>query len=107
VSIIENLEALLAKGQDNAMLRFGLGNAYLQQGDHGRAAEHLHRAVELDPGYSAAWKGYAKALTALGRPQEAAEAYQAGIAAAAERGDMQAAKEMEVFLKRLQKAPPS
>lgn len=106
MGIIENLEALLAKGQDNAMLRFGLGNAYLQQGDNGRAAEHLGRAVDLDPGYSAAWKAYGKALTAIGRTQEAMAAYESGIAAAAGKGDLQAAKEMEVFLERLKKTTP-
>ncbi|HKJ22396.1 MAG TPA: tetratricopeptide repeat protein [Gammaproteobacteria bacterium] len=103
MGIIENLEGLLAKGRDNAMLRLGLGNAYLQQGDYRRAAEHLGRAVEQDPGYSAAWKGYARALTELGRPQEAVAAYEAGIAAATDKGDRQAAKEMGVFLKRLKK----
>lgn len=106
MGIIESLEALLAKGRDNAMVRFGLGNAYLRQGDNARAAEHLGRAVDLDPGYSAAWKTYAKALTALGRTQEAMGAYEHGIAAAAGKGDLQAANEMEVFLKRLKKTTP-
>ena len=30
--MIEQLEALLAKDQDNALLRFGLGNAYFKAG---------------------------------------------------------------------------
>ncbi len=100
----ENLEALLAKGQDNAMLRFGLGNAYLSAGDMARAAEHLRMALTHDPGYSAAWKLLGKALTELQRPAEAASTYRKGIEAADAKGDKQAAKEMTVFLSRLEKS---
>lgn len=103
MSVIDNLEALLAKGQDTAMLRLGLGNAYMSQGDYTKAVEHLHRAVSLDPGYSAAWKGYARALAECGRTDEAITAYETGIAAAEAKGDRQAAREMGVFLKRLKK----
>jgi len=42
-----------------------------------------------------------KALAAAARPAEAQEAYRQGIAAAERKGDVQAAKEMKVFLKRL------
>jgi predicted Zn-dependent protease len=59
--------------------------------------------VELNPEYSAAWKIYGKALTASGRENEAREAYAQGIAAANRNGDIQAAKEMSVFLRRLKR----
>lgn len=101
MSVIENFEKLLAKGQDSALLRYGLGNEYLKAGDADRAVEHLAQAIRLDPDYSAAWKLYGKALVAAGRPDEAAGAYEQGIAAAEKNGDVQAAKEMRVFLKRL------
>jgi len=103
MSVIDNLEALLAKGQDTAILRLGLGNAYMSQGDYARAVEQLHHAVTLAPGFSAAWKSYAKALGECGRDREAIAAYEAGIAAAEAKGDRQAAKEMGVFLRRLKK----
>jgi predicted Zn-dependent protease len=99
----ENLEAMLAAGQDNALLRFSLGNILLKQGETQAAAEHLRQAVDRDPGYSAAWKLYGKALQALGNHAGAAKAYETGIAAATKKGDLQAAKEMQVFLRRLQK----
>jgi predicted Zn-dependent protease len=89
MGIVENLEAMLAAGREDALLRFSLGNAYLKE-QPALAAEHLARAVELDPEYSAAWKIYGKALTQ-------------GIAAAERKGDIQAAKEMKVFLRRLEK----
>jgi len=100
VSLVENLEAMLAAGKDDALLRFSLGNAYLKE-QPALAAEHLARAVELNPEYSAAWKIYAKALAGSGREHEAREAYARGIAAANRNGDIQAAKEMGVFLRRL------
>lgn len=103
MSAIDRLEKLLGDGKDSAMLRYGLGDAYLKADDPVAAAEHLRRAVEQDPGYSAAWKLLGKALTECGSGIEASEAYRRGIAAAEDRGDIQAAKEMRVFLKRLEK----
>jgi predicted Zn-dependent protease len=100
----ENLEALLAKGQDSALLRFSLGDLCLKANEAETAVAHLARAVELDPNYSAAWKLYGRALAEAGRPREASEVYVRGIATAEARGDLQAAKEMRVFLKRLEKA---
>ncbi len=102
MKLVETLEAMLAAGKDDALLRFSLGNAYLKERP-GLAAEHLARAVELNPEYSAAWKIYGKALTASGRENEAREAYAQGIAAANRNGDIQAAKEMSVFLRRLKR----
>ena len=100
---IANLEKLLAGGQDNALLRFGLGQAYLSGGEPARAAEHLRRAVEHDPRYSAAWKLLGKALAETGAAEEAIATYRHGIEVAEGRGDKQSAKEMQVFLRRLQK----
>jgi Tfp pilus assembly protein PilF len=104
MAMIENLEALLENGTDNSMLRFGLGNAYLKAGDMARAAEHLRVAIAHDPGYSAAWKSLGRALMELGQPAEAARAYRDGIAAAEAKGDKQAAKEMTVFLRRVERS---
>ena len=101
---IENLEAMLARGQDSALLRYGLGNEYNKAGRHEEAVAHLSEAVRLDPGYSAAWKLFGMALSAAGRHAEALAAFDRGIAAAEEKGDVQAAKEMAVFRKRARKA---
>jgi Tfp pilus assembly protein PilF len=98
-------EAMLAAGKDSALLRFGLGSHYLGRGEAARAAEHLRSAVAQDPAYSAAWKLLGKALQATGDRDAAMEAYRSGIAAAERRGDKQAAREMGVFLKRLERPP--
>jgi predicted Zn-dependent protease len=103
-SALENFEKLLAAGKDSALLRFSLGNEHLKAGDAARAAEHLARAVTLDPDFTAAWKLYGKALAQDGRGAEALAAYNAGIEVAGKRGDKQAEKEMRVFARRLQAA---
>jgi predicted Zn-dependent protease len=103
MSTIERFEAMLASGQDSALLRFGLGSAYLQSGAPEQAVEHLRRAVEQDAGYSAAWKALGRALMESGAAAEAVEVLDRGIATAEGRGDIQAAKEMRVFRKRAQK----
>jgi tetratricopeptide (TPR) repeat protein len=104
MAIVENLEALLARGQDSALLRYGLGNEYFKAEAWGPAAGHLAEAVRLDPEHSAAWKLYGRTLAALERHAEAIAAFDRGIATAERRGDVQAAKEMRVFRKRAQAA---
>jgi Tfp pilus assembly protein PilF len=103
MSVLDNLLCMLDRGQDSALLRFGLGNEYLKAEDPGRAATHLAEAVRQDPTHSAAWKLYGKALAALGRHAEAIGAFDQGIAVAECKGDIQAAKEMRVFRKRAEK----
>ena len=103
MGIIESFESLLAQGRDDALLRYSLANEYFKGGRFNRAIEHLQRAIEHDPTYSAAWKLYGKTLMELGDFQRANQVFEEGIAAARERGDIQAAKEMEVFQKRAHK----
>jgi Tfp pilus assembly protein PilF len=90
---IESLEKMLGGPRDGALLRFSLGNEYLKAGDPAKAADCFQAAVDRDPNYSAAWKVLGKAL---------ADEY--GIVIAETKGDIQAAKEMTVFAKRLRNA---
>lgn len=101
MSLIDNLEKMLAAGRDGAMLRFGLGNAYFQNNDYHKAAEHLAKALELDEGYSAAWKLLGRAFTQLNDLDAAKRAFEEGIEHARDKGDKQAVREMQVFLKRI------
>ena len=99
----EALERMLAKGMDNALLRFGLGKGYLDAAEFAQAAEHLQRCVEFDPQYSAAWKLLGQSLNKQGLSDEARAAWMQGLRVAEEKGDKQAGKEISVFLKRLNK----
>ncbi len=100
---IANLLKLVGTPRDGALLRFSLGSEYLKSADFEAAAAQLRAAVEKDPGYSAAWKLLGRALAESGRADEALAAYRRGIEVAEKKGDKQAAKEMTVFARRLEK----
>jgi predicted Zn-dependent protease len=100
-ALIANLRKQCDGPRDGALLRFSLGNALLADGEPLAAIDELRRAVGFDPIYSAAWKLLGKACLAQGDEAAAADAWRSGIAAAAQRGDKQAEKEMTVFLRRL------
>ena len=103
MSNIDTFKTLLEKGNDNALLRFSLGNEYLKESDFEQAIVHLKKAIELNHSYSAAWKLYAKALLENKQTTDAINAYEKGIEVAVKNGDKQAVKEMQVFLNRLEK----
>jgi Tfp pilus assembly protein PilF len=102
-ALIASLRQQCGGPRDGALLRFSLGNALLADGEATVAMEELRRALAFDPTYSAAWKLLGKACLQANQPQAAADAWRSGIAAATQRGDKQAEKEMTVFLRRLEK----
>ncbi len=104
MSNIETFEALLKKGTDNALLRYSLGNEYIKTSNFTEAITHLEKAIEFNKNYSAAWKLYANALAENQQITKAINAYEKGIVIAENNGDKQAAKEMRIFLKRLNKS---
>ncbi|ALM86770.1 tetratricopeptide repeat protein [Bordetella sp. N] len=97
----DRLLAMLAAGKDNLLLRYSLGKAYAEQGNHEAATEHLRAALAFDPQYSVAWKWLGKARLGLDDRAGARAAWEQGLAAAQARGDAQVVKELGVFLKRL------
>lgn len=99
---VTRLRRMCGSPRDGALLRVSLANALLTQGNTETAVKELRNALQFDPDYSAAWKLLGKTLAYTGNPVAAIDAYRAGIAAASKRGDKQAQKEMQVFLRRLQ-----
>lgn len=100
-SQIEQFEKLLEQGNDSALLRFSLSNAHFNEENYQLASEHLQEAVNFDPDFTAAWKLLGKTLVKLEKISEAIQVYEKGIQVAEKKGDMQALKEMQVFLKRI------
>lgn len=100
---IAALRAQCGGPRDGALLRFSLGSALLDAGDAGDARVELEQALAFDSRYSAAWKLLGKACLAQGDDAAAADAWRRGISVAEARGDQQAAKEMAVFLRRLER----
>ena len=88
---------------DDPVVRFGLAGAYLDAGQAEAAAAEYAEAVRLKPDYSAAYRGLGRALERAGRTAEAKAAYEKGLEVAAGTGDLQTKKEIEVFLRRMDK----
>jgi uncharacterized protein HemY len=101
MALRRSLELMLERGQDSPLLRFALGQECLKANDFVTAIDHLRQAVDQNPRYSAAWKALGEAHSRAGSAERAAEIYERGIQAANEAGDIQAAREMGVSLKRL------
>ena len=103
---IATLRAQCDGPRDGALLRCMLGQTLAGAGDHAAAIVEFERALQFDARYSAAWKFLGRALLDAGRHDDATDAWRQGIAAAEMQGDVQAAKEMRVFLKRIARTDP-
>ena len=88
---------------DDPVVRFGLAGAYLDAGQPENAVREYRETIRLKPDYSAAHRGLGRALERAGRIPEAIAAYQQGLEIATRNGDLQTAKEIDVFLRRLER----
>lgn len=102
--MIDTFLSMLEKGNDNALLRYSLGNAYFGEKQFQQALEHLDMAVKHDPSYSAAWKLLGRSYFELAQFSDAVDTYDKGIEAASAQGDKQAEKEMQIFRRRAERA---
>lgn len=98
---VDSLLKLVGTARDGAMLRLTLARLLGARGDFAEAEQHLRAALDMDAGYTAAWKELGRVRQQNGDRAGAAEAWTAGIEKARENGDKQAEKEMTVFLKRV------
>jgi predicted Zn-dependent protease len=103
MSALDTLRAQIGGPRDGALLRYALARELAAVGDASGAIAECEAALRFDPRYSAAWKLLGQQLAAAGRAADAVAAYERGVAVATAKGDVQAAKEMTVFLKRLRK----
>jgi predicted Zn-dependent protease len=99
-SLPERLLAQLAAGRDGPLLRLGLAGA-LVGSDPAAALDHARAAVAQAPENSAAWKLLGRAALAAGDVALARQAWSRGVEVARRGGDLQALREMEVFMRRL------
>lgn len=98
---IARLAKLAGGPRDNALLHHAIGTEWAKLGEHRRAAESFRAALERDERFSAAWKLLGKSLLEAGDIAGARVAWSRGVSVAEQRGDLQAVKEMQVFLRRL------
>ncbi|MFD1217386.1 MULTISPECIES: tetratricopeptide repeat protein [Microbulbifer] len=99
--IIERLQAQLDAGKDSPLLRFGLGSALFNAKNYAEAAVHLRECVKQMPDHSAAWKLLGRSEMSLDNRDAAEEAFTRGLRVAEDKGDVQVAREIGVFLKKL------
>lgn len=97
------MEAMLGESEDNALIRFTMGSAFIKHGKYEQAIEQLAKAVELKPDYTTAWLKYAQALAETGRTEDSISVLEMGISIAAEKKDTQCLKEMQDLSISLQK----
>ena len=100
---IEEFKEVVEIMPDDPVVRFGLAGAYLDAGQADAAVVEYGEAIRLMPDYSAAHRGLGRALERAGRIAEAKAAYAKGLEVARTTGDLQTGKEIEVFLRRLEK----
>ena len=101
MGMTERLEKMLAAGRDDAMLRFGLGSAYFNEGELATAIAHLQACITQNENYTAAYKLLGKALFQSNRFDEAADVLERGLEKALGSGDKQTEKEVRVFLRKI------
>jgi predicted Zn-dependent protease len=99
----EMFRKLLEKDPDNPMVLFSLGTELFKEGRYPEAREHLARAVENKPDYSVAYRMLGRAHLELGENAEARRVLTRGREVAQENGDLQTVREIDVFLRRLDK----
>jgi tetratricopeptide (TPR) repeat protein len=97
----QQIEEMLAEDPNDAFLRYGLAMEYVSAGQDEEAARCFQQLLQTTPDYVPGYMQAGRALTRLNRLDEAREVYQAGIAAARQKGDMHAAEEMAGFIEGL------
>ncbi|MBO9654723.1 MAG: tetratricopeptide repeat protein [Agrobacterium tumefaciens] len=100
--MIEKLMKVLESGRDSAVLRFSIAKALVEARQFEHAAQHLQEAIRQNPDYSAVWAELGECRARLGDNDGAAAAWVEGVAVAIRCGDIQAKRQMEVRLRRLQ-----
>ena len=94
---------LLEKDPKNPMILYSLGNELFKEGHYREASDLLQRAVENKPDYSVAYRMLGRAHFELHENSEARSVFLKGKEVAQKNGDLQTVKEIDVFMRRLEK----
>jgi uncharacterized protein HemY len=99
----EMFRKLLEKDPENPMILFSLGNELFKEGEYTEARTHLRRAIENKPDYSVAYRTLGRAHYELHEDAEARRVFTEGREVAEKNGDLQTVREIDVFMRRLEK----
>jgi uncharacterized protein HemY len=99
----EAFRKLLERDPDNPMILCSLGIELFKEGRYPEAREHLAWAVENKPDYSVAYRMLGRTHYELHENAEARRVFTKGREVARENGDLQTVREIDVFVRRLDK----
>ncbi len=99
----EMFRKLLERDQNNPMVLYSLGNELFKEKKYSEAREYLSRAVQNKPDYSVAYRMLGRTLYELREDAEARRVFDEGREVAERNGDLQTVKEIDVFVRRLEK----
>lgn len=94
---IEPLKKVLAMDPNDDVAWFGLGKAYMDDGNFEEAVKALRQCVMVKPTYSAAYFALAQSLQKLGRIDECREVSATGIEVSTKNGDAMVTKNLEML----------
>ena len=102
---VREFEEVLALDPEDAMLRFGLGQALMDVGRQAEAIPHLREALRVKPDYSMCYHLLGQCLEATKEAEEARKVYRQGMEAARGRGDLHVVHLIEERLKVIEGSP--
>ena len=94
---IEPLKKVLAMDPNDEVAWFGLGKAYMEDGDFEEAAKALRQCITVKPSYSAAYFALAQSLHKLNRLDECRAVCATGITVSTKNGDAMVTKNLELL----------
>jgi len=94
---IEPLKRVLAMEPTDDVAWFGLGKAYMEDGNFEEAAKALRQCVTVKPTYSAAYFALAQSLHKLGQLDECRTVCATGIDVSTKNGDAMVTKNLELL----------
>jgi len=94
---IEPLKKVLSIDPNDDVAWFGLGKAYMEDGNFEEAQRALRQCIAVKPAYSAAYYALAQSLRTLNRLDECRDVCTAGIEVSLKNGDAMVTKNLEAL----------
>ncbi len=94
---IEPLKKVLTIDPNDDVAWFGLGKAYMDDGNFEEAAKALQQCITVKPTYSAAYFALAQSLQKLSRLEECRSVCATGIEVSTKNGDAMVTKNLELL----------
>lgn len=94
----QQIEEMLADDPHDPFLRYGLAMEHVSAGQDEEAVRYFEQLLQTTPDYVPGYMQAGRTLARLNRVEDARAVFEAGIAAARQKGDLHAAEEMTGFL---------